>query len=252
VDLCECTEFAVKRHPWELARADFFLRVLRETTRGTRPLRCLDVGCGDGWFGRQLLAQGGSVAEVTGWDVELDEARLHDLSADLPAGMTLTREAPAGRFDLLLLMDVLEHVEDDAGFLQRLVDDYLAPGGLLLCSVPAWQHLFSPHDEALKHFRRYAPRQGLARLEGAGLRVVRSGGLFHSLLVVRWLQVATWKRWQRLAERSRQGVGGWNGSAPVTQSIRAVLFTEGLFSGLAASAGLDVPGLSWWALCRKP
>ncbi len=55
------------------------------------------------------------------------------------------------------MLDVIEHVEDDVGFVRDVVDGSLAPGGWVLVSVPAYQSLFSSHDRALKHFRRYAP-----------------------------------------------------------------------------------------------
>jgi hypothetical protein len=87
-------------------------------------------------------------------------------------------------FDLMLFLDVLEHVADDHAFLKEMVGEALAPGGTIVVSVPAWQGLFGKHDEALKHYRRYSPRTLRAMLSNAGLEVTNSGGIFHTLLVV--------------------------------------------------------------------
>jgi SAM-dependent methyltransferase len=60
-----------------------------------------------------------------------------------------------GTFDAVLLADVLEHVDDDRGFLSDLVAR-LRPGAVLLITVPANPWLYGPHDVALGHRRRYA------------------------------------------------------------------------------------------------
>jgi SAM-dependent methyltransferase len=58
------------------------------------------------------------------------------------------------RFDAILYIDVLEHIEDDAGELRR-AQEHLAPGGKLIVLCPAFQMLFSEFDRAIGHFRRY-------------------------------------------------------------------------------------------------
>src|SRR4030095_9935198 len=91
---------------------------------------------------------------------------------------------PTGTFDLVLLLDVIEHVEDDAGFLDGSIVPHLAPGGVLIVSVPAYQGLYSSHDDALAHHRRYSPGRLRAVLEPR-LDVAARGGLFASLLPLR-------------------------------------------------------------------
>ena len=73
------------------------------------------------------------------------------------------------------------------------------PGRTRSSRCPAWQPLFTQHDVALRHFRRYAPDQGARLLETGGLEIVRKGGLFHSLLLPRLAR--SWPRW--CAGRSR-------------------------------------------------
>jgi hypothetical protein len=73
--------------------------------------------------------------------VVIQQAGLLDVRVDKPV-------------DAIVLHDVLEHIEDDTAAVQRL-DDLLAPGGMVVVSVPALPSLFGLHDELLGHHRRY-------------------------------------------------------------------------------------------------
>ncbi len=259
MDLVEAQKLVENRHPWELARVAFFSRLIVGLLDRSRPVRVLDIGCGDGWFSRRLLPRLPASSELVGWDTALDDELLHVFSTDLPPGMTLTKTEPAGTFDLILCMDVLEHVPNDLALLLDLKERFLNAGGYFLMSVPAWNSLFSKHDLALRHYRRYTPREGLNLMKAGGLSVLRKGGLFHGLAAVRAMQVARWGRARPLDDPASYpiaedavGLGAWKAPRPITSLIAAVLETEGWFSGAASRARLELPGLTWWALCRKP
>ncbi len=99
-------------------------------------------------------------------------------AGDLPAACTTfcgtLDDLPAGRrFDSLLYMDVLEHIEDDRAEVARAAER-LAPGGHLIVLAHAHNYLFTPFDEAVGHYRRYD--RGLmkkAAEDAEGLRLVR-------------------------------------------------------------------------------
>ena len=168
------------RHPWESVRAGFFLDVLSSVIGPSESVRILDAGSGDAWFARQLVATHPR-ASVTCFDPGYgDGARLPD---PVP-GIEFVAAGPSEQFDVVTLLDVLEHVQNDAAFLAWLTER-LRPGGRLLISVPAWPFLFSRHDDALGHFRRYVPSRLAQMLGAASLKIVQSGGLFHTLLPVR-------------------------------------------------------------------
>src|SRR5439155_1288450 len=171
MDLSEAPAFLHRRHPWEVARLDFFRRQLSARGFDRRPVAILDVGSGDAWFARSLLPALDPATRVTCWDAAYTPAQMEALAREAGLRLTCVSAPPEGRFDLVLLLDVLEHIEDDAGFLAGVVARNLAPGAHALVSVPAWGALFGAHDVQLRHFRRYAPSAGARLVRGAGLSI---------------------------------------------------------------------------------
>jgi SAM-dependent methyltransferase len=246
VDLVEQTSTFAKRHPWEVARAEFFLRLLRRRGLLESGSDWLDVGAGDAWFAGQLRRLLPAEANVTAWDINYSP---EDLAAqeELEGIITLVAERPTERFDRVLMLDVIEHVEDDAGFVSAIAQDLLAEDAVVLVSVPAYQALFSSHDRTLHHHRRYSPGECRRLLERSGLAVIAEGGLFHSLLPVR-LGQRLWER-VRPVKALTTGVGNWQGGGMATKAITRALITDAKLSLLLSTRGISLPGLSYWALC---
>lgn len=249
MDLSELPPRPSRRHPWETSRARFFRRLIRASGLGRTARSVLDVGGGDAWFAGTLLDELEPSASITSWDPGYEQHPPEALAAAIAPRVRCTASRPAGQFDLVLLLDVLEHVEDDAGLLASLAGESLAPRGHLLLSVPAWPVLFGGHDRDLSHRRRYRPRDCRRLLEGAGFELLECGGLFHSLLVPRVME--------KLAEAAGlmrgppPNAGDWAGGAVQTRLLDSALTLDGLASAALAQLGLEVPGLSWWALCIR-
>jgi SAM-dependent methyltransferase len=252
MDLVERRAGLSLRHPWEQARASFFAAAVERISRSAPMDTILDVGAGDGYVAERLVARVPHL-RVTCCDAGYDPATLTELSSRLPS-LAFSRELPVGQFSAITLLDVLEHVEDDDAFLSTLVRDHLAPGGHLFFAVPAWPRLFTSHDTKLRHFRRYTPAQARAALTRAGLELLEHGGLFHSLLPVRVLE----KLLETLRPRAESDtvlhgdVGAWRGGPLLTRALTGVLGADGRVSAMFGRAGLSLPGLSTWAVCRKP
>jgi SAM-dependent methyltransferase len=141
--------------------------------------RILEAGCGTGG-NLPMLARHG---EVFAFDVsetarslasEWGSAQIAEGS--LPDGIPFDGEA----FDLVVLLDVLEHVEDDGAAL-RALRTRLKPGGRVLITVPALSSLWSYHDERHQHYRRYRKTELAARLREAGYELT-SITYFNTLL----------------------------------------------------------------------
>jgi hypothetical protein len=244
VDLVEQAGTFTKRHPWEVARAEFFLRLLSRRGLLDTGTNWLDVGAGDAWFAGQLRRLLSPAANLTCWDINYSQK---DLATRGEEGMIFVADRPTDRFDRVIMLDVIEHVDEDVDFVHGIVNDLLAEDAVVLVSVPANPALFSSHDRTLSHCRRYSPGECRRLLQGSGLSVIAEGGLFHSLLPLRVGQV--------LLERIRpprspsDGIGNWQAGAATTRAITRALITDGRLSLALSQRGISLPGLSYWALC---
>jgi 2-polyprenyl-3-methyl-5-hydroxy-6-metoxy-1,4-benzoquinol methylase len=144
-----------QEHWWFVSRRSVIETVLRTRLKsiGSRS-KILDAGCGTGG-NLDLLSGLGS--DVTGLEMEPGAAEIARSRSgkavyigSLPDQVPFVDES----FDLIVLLDVLEHIEDDIGALASLTAK-LKPGGHLFITVPAFSCLWSNHDESHHHKRRY-------------------------------------------------------------------------------------------------
>jgi 2-polyprenyl-3-methyl-5-hydroxy-6-metoxy-1,4-benzoquinol methylase len=156
----------VRAHPWWLARARLALSLLRAEGIAP-PASLIDVGCG---WGVNLQALEAAGYRVSGLDASREILKLIDgprrtlVQADLTQPFPPTHE----RYEAGLMLDVLEHLDDDRGGLER-VAQLIEPGGTLIVGVPALPELFSEFDEIQGHRRRYTDETLRAAFQGAGL-----------------------------------------------------------------------------------
>jgi len=225
--------------------------MIRSVARELGKIRVLDVGCGDGFI-CQELSRRADVQVVDGVDVNLTEQEGDALRRrdDKVVYYNAYRDLPPGRYNLVLLMDVLEHVQEDNRFLAEIVDRYLAQGGHLIVTVPAFPFLYSQHDAFLAHYRRYGRKQLVRLVRDSNLFCMRSGYLFLSLLPIRLAEVLR----ERIADGERvgiRGVGGWTAGDALTRAATAILRFDIRLSFFFNSFGMPIPGLTVWAVCRK-
>jgi SAM-dependent methyltransferase len=137
---------------------------------GDRPVSAiLDVGSGSAFFSRDLL-RATSAREAWCVDISYDAD-----SDDAEAGKPVHLRRAIGKVDanVVLLMDVLEHVDDDVGLLAEYAAK-VPSGSTVLISVPAFRFMWSGHDDYLEHKRRYTLAQVEAMVGRAGLAIERS------------------------------------------------------------------------------
>jgi 2-polyprenyl-3-methyl-5-hydroxy-6-metoxy-1,4-benzoquinol methylase len=163
-----------ERHWWWRARER---RILRELSRlKLRPGQesILDVGCGDGLFFDRLAAFG----HVQGVEADASLVNPNGRWRDrIYVGPFDERFQPGRRFSLILMLDVLEHLADPVGALVH-VARLLADEGKLVLTVPAFNALWTTHDDLNHHYTRYTKGPLRQVTEAAGLRVVRMQYLF--------------------------------------------------------------------------
>jgi SAM-dependent methyltransferase len=142
----------------------------------------LDVGGGNGYVTRGLRRAGYPALVLEPGRQGVDNAFSRGLQPVI-WGSLEAAGFEAGTVPAIGLFDVLEHIEDDEAMLQRIAD-LLVPGGRLFLTVPCHRFLWSAHDIAAGHFRRYTRRELVDRVAAAGLRIRFTTGLFAALVPV--------------------------------------------------------------------
>jgi hypothetical protein len=229
------------RHPWEVQRFDAYRRVLRDHG-ALESMRVLDVGAGDGWFSDRLADHLPSGATVVCWDVHYDDDDLEPQRA----GAVRTRDRPGSGHDLVLVLDVLEHIADADAFVRDTLSAITDQGTIAMVAVPAHQFLFGAHDEALGHVRRYGRRQLLEQIS-PWIEVAEHGSLFTGLLLPRAASVAV-ERLRPATTPTGHGIGRWSHGRTVTAVVDAALAADARVGRRLARVGIRLPGLSHWAI----
>lgn len=147
----------------------------------------LDVGGGNGYTTMRMQEKGYNMALLEPAYAACKNARKRGIHTVI-CGTVNHKNVKDGSVPQIFLLDVLEHIEDDVGFLE-LLRQKLVPGGKILLTVPAFRILWSSEDEAAGHFRRYSLRQVEESAVKAGFTVAYAsyffGFLFLPVLFVR-------------------------------------------------------------------
>lgn len=259
MDLKENTSFTsgFTRHPWERARSGILWYLIGSKLKGitNRTISVLDIGSGD-LYQSVMLAGKIHDIRITALDNAYDERVKEELS-DM-AGKhhirlvdSLQQIPETEHFDLVLMMDVLEHIEQDKEYLKLLVNSkFFDDHTMLVITVPAWKYLFSGHDMYLGHYRRYTRKQLLQICRDAGLQTHSSGYYFIGFYLVRVLQFSFHRifgyRKKEASDLKRWKEAGW-----ISRVISGILIVDYLLLRLLSSMGVYLPGLSAYTVCRK-
>ena len=225
-----------ERHWWYRARRRVLAELIRREARPAAGAQILEIGCGTG----HNLAMLGEFGHVDGLELD-DEAR--ELS-EKRLGRKIMRsplpelgEVGDAHYDLIGAFDVIEHIDDDVAALAAIATK-LKPGGKFVMTVPAHPWMWTAHDVANHHKRRYSKRALKALVIGSPLRLEKIG-YFNSLL----FPIA-------VAERTFSRVlGKDNGDvslppAPLNRALEAVFGAERYLVGRLPLP----PGLSLFAV----
>lgn len=226
-------------HWWFVARRNLLVRAL--AGRLPANARLLDVGCGTGGTMDRLR----SLGEVWGLDMEplaleLCRERGH---TNLTLASATDMPFPDNHFDGIVALDVLEHIEDHVSAAKEIAR-VLKPGGTLVVTVPAYRSLWSRHDIALHHVRRYRAPEMQKLLADTGLTVEKCTYTVSTLFPAVWVV----RQFQNKFQKNAPPVA----DAQPTRAWLNTMLQRGLDieSNLALRSGLPF-GLTVFAIAKK-
>lgn len=170
--------FSPEGHWYYEAKSSVILKDLKKNLQ--QPPKILDLGAGSGYFSRKIIDLFGGNANC----VDINYSSEYKLDS-----ITYSRTPVLSSYNVVLLLDVLEHVENPRELFEEVVTK-AEQGCLIFVTVPAFMQLWSGHDEFLGHFKRFRLTEIRSLVEevGSDLKVLRGRYLFSSLFPIVFLQ----------------------------------------------------------------
>lgn len=171
-------------HFWFKSRRNYILQLLKSAPRSSK---ILDIGCSSGNLIQDLKGIGFEAQNLFGIDIS-EEAISNCKAKGLKNCYHMSGEAIAlkGQFDIIIASDCLEHIQNDENALEHWYN-LLGQNGKLMVFVPAFNSLWSHHDDLNRHFRRYTKSELLQKLRQHHYTIQNSGYWNFTLCVPVWI-----------------------------------------------------------------
>lgn len=249
---------SISRHPWELARLNVITRLIRENLNHSSDVNIIDIGCGDTFVVEQLAKKYPQTSfyavDIAFTDEMIDHYRkkINLKNVFLYSSTEDISSIPDMKASLIILADVIEHIENDIEFISQLLKKkFITSQTLFLITVPAFQFLFCSHDKFLGHFRRYTNKSLKNNMASAGLNTMANGYFFFFLIPFRMAQVIKEKLFNYDIDKTYTGLVTWNGSRSTSNFFKKILILDFTISFSLQKIGIKIPGLSNYAVCKK-
>ncbi len=207
-------------HWWYRVRRDILDQQLARLRLDPLRARILDLGCGTGGAALSMARHGRAVAldhSPESFRMAMDRPYAHRVVASAGAPLPFSDES----FDVVCALDILEHLDDDAGCAREL-ERVCKRGGHVIAYVPAYSILWGYNDEYSHHKRRYVKSQLDGVISRAGFSVVESG-YFNAVL---FLPTLAARLVQRAAPRLTNGMEHATRPTPLNGVLTAVFRAE--------------------------
>lgn len=232
-----------KRHPWELARKDIILGYFLKQGFA-KTIEIVDIGSGDLYFTNELSIYFPNIDAV-------DIGYIDEMSENIRTFNSIQRLSD-DYYDVIFLMDVLEHIEYDVAFLESITTK-LKKGGRIYITAPSLKFVYSNHDKFLEHYRRYSLSDISNTINNSNLRI-RSYSFFFNLLVLPRLIILLLEKVPSYKVNQKIGVGYWpyDEKHIFTQLIRNMLKLDAFLLFYLTKYKIYLPGLSIFVEVEKP
>ncbi|MDR1418620.1 MAG: class I SAM-dependent methyltransferase [Endomicrobium sp.] len=227
----------VNQHPWRLSREKCILNTLRR-----RNLHNIaDIGVDDMFYTNKVKKiMDGNIYAV---DIFFPEDGMIKNGINC---INDIKKLPENELDCVIMMDVLEHIEDDLSFFNVIVNK-LKTGGTVLITVPAYQFLFSVHDSRALHYRRYNRKQLLKLLQRDNLKIEKIHYFYTSLFLHRLINVT----FKKSNFRGNNDKWPYSEKHIITVTVKTILNIDFFINKILDKIGVRLPGLSLLAICKK-
>jgi SAM-dependent methyltransferase len=231
MDLIETSNNS-NRHPWELSRTRCLINEIKKSHSNGD---ILDIGSGDMYFDKELLKNNVNINSLRGIDINLKE----NIESNKCKWFNDYKKLDIKQFDTIIMMDVIEHIENDDEFLINTIGPLLKNNGKIIMTIPAYQFLYSKHDEVLKHYRRYNIKMIKNLCNKSNFRIKRYHYFYFLLLFPRLL-----------TKKRENKINDWkfNEKSLITRFIKTILNIDYKISSLL---GKHSSGLSLFVIMEK-
>jgi hypothetical protein len=243
-------------HPWELVRLEIIEENVRKIAQQQKnQIVLIDIGCGDA-FVISNLKKKFNFESFHAVDINFTAEQINQLKGEHPIIDFRTDlfsiPVDANKSYILLLNDVIEHIEKDQEFIVALKNNLIdkTESLSLFITVPAFNFVFSSHDIDLGHYRRYTLKSLLAYNQTLKMDISTKGYFFTSLLLIRLVQrLLTFKKPE--ATKGHIGISHWNHGKLFTFAFKSTLQIDYFITNLISKVGIRIPGLSTFAVFKK-
>lgn len=247
-----------KRHPWELARLKSVEKLLHHEFLNAKDGCIVDIGCGDAFVVNELGAKFPHITflavDIAFKDDTLAFYKSHITSPNVSLYSSLDEivsDIKQKKVIGVLLLDVVEHIEQDVAFLTDLhARPWLDNDTKVFITVPAYKSLFCARDIYLGHYRRYTNQLLKNHLQQAHFAPKKLFYFFTILLLPRILQVIK-EKIKSEKPANNTNVEQWNGSKLASKMVVNILYADFLICWFLYKIGIKLPGLSNITVCQK-
>lgn len=247
-----------RRHPWEIARLWTVFGLLdRNGFHADSRFTILDFGAGDLFVAMGIKSKF-QHANIVSIDSAYSDETILALrgkaefsSISCHKSMKTWTVGAKDKADVVLLLDVLEHCEDDSEVVQTIRgSNKIVDKALWIVTVPAFSGLFTKHDTFLGHHRRYRYWDLADALHIGGLEI-QTGGYFFSVLLLPRLLVKCFEALGFGKSKQPKGLAGFRPPKFFGKLIAMFLYADFKLVTLLNDRGIRFPGLSCYALARN-